>query len=367
MQNQEKIHHKKSLPRSFYIREIVLQSIRSFFLDRNFHEVETPILLPSLIPESYLDVFETKLYDRRKKSKKLYLSTSPEASIKKLLSAGLGNCFEITKSFRNSETTSRYHNCEFTILEWYRVNADYRQIMKDCEKLLLHILKNIDDKLKSKNIEYKAKKITYQNHIIDISSPWKKISMKQALEKYCQISFDHITDNRFSKYTRLFNPYKIRKVAQSKGYNVSATNSWEEIFNQIFLNEIEPHLAQETKPVILYDYPSPMAALAKIKKNDPRFAERFEIYIAGLEIGDGCNELTNYWEQKKRFSAEMRLIKQKGKTARNMDQDFLKAMKIGLPDCTGIAVGVDRLVMLLSNAKTIGDILLFPQTDLFGV
>lgn len=330
----------------FFIREKIIRAIRDFFYKKKFHEVETPLLVPSVIPESYLDVFETCLKDRLGNKRRMFLTTSPEASIKKLLAAGIGNCFEITKSFRNGETGSDTHNPEFTILEWYRVNANYKDIMKDCEELIFYIHKRIRNN------------ITYKNKKIDITPPWERISIVDALEKYADINFNEITKN--SKNSPMFPVDKIAKTARKKGYSVTDNNSWEEIFNQIFLNEIEPHLGNHGKPTIIYDYPKPMAGLAKTKEDDPHLVERFEFYIAGLELGDCYSELTDYKEQADRFKREMQMIKKRKKTAVVADKDFLEALKIGLPQCSGIAVGIDRLVMLFADAPSIKDTLLFP-------
>ncbi len=340
-----------------------MRAIRDFFYREKFHEVETPLLLPALIPESYLDVFETFLKDRHGNKKRVFLATSPEASIKKLLASGFGNCFEITRSFRNGETESTTHNPEFTILEWYRVGADYTKIMEDCEKLILHIYNKIKNSAKAKtsgNRQQYGNKITYQNIKINLKPPWERISLTKALKKYADVEFDEITDKSTSE---MFPAEKIAKVARKKGYNVTKRNSWEEIFNQIFLNEIEPRLGHP-KPTILYDYPKPMAGLAKIKKDDPRLVERFELYIGGLELADCYNELTDYTEQKDRFATELTLIKKKNKTEVIPDEDFLEALKRGLPPCAGIALGVDRLVMLFTDASSIHDTLLFAKINI---
>jgi lysyl-tRNA synthetase class 2 len=159
---------------------------------------------------------------------------------------------------------------------------------------------------------------------------------------------------------------KASSIARSKGYTVNPENTWEELFNQIFLNEVEPNLGKG-KPTILYEFPGVMGALARRKKSDPRFAERFEFYIEGLELGDCYSELTDWKEQQERFEVELKEIKRLGKTIYDYDHDFIEALKVGLPDCSGIAVGVDRLIMLYANAATINDTLFFPGSELFSV
>lgn len=333
----------------FFIREKVIRAIREFFYSQYFHEVETPILTPAVIPESYVEYFETYLLDRKRNRKKIFLSTSPEASLKKLLVLGIGNCFEITKSFRNTESGSMTHNPEFTILEWYRVGAQYMDIIKDCEALITHICRYLN-----------ISAINYQGRLIDVSNPWPRLSVSQALERFCGLSLDSITDRYANTVHTMFSVSRILPSARKKGYKVKATDTWETIFNQIYLNEIEPMLKEYNTPVVIYDFPRPMAALAKLNKDDPREAQRFEFYIGGLELGDCYSELTDWSEQKNRFKSEQDERKRLKKTAVMADSDFIAALKHGLPECAGIAVGVDRLCMLFTDTKRIQDLLLFP-------
>lgn len=338
----------------YFIREKVLRAIRLFFEGRQFHEVETPLLIAKPPAESYLDVFETTLFDRNRKPKQAYLSTSPEVPLKKLMVAGLGNCFALTKSFRNMETQSSLHNPEFTILEWYRVGVDYHEIMNDCEELCMFIntyLQRIDEK----NGEVALNTLSYQGKKIHLDAPWERLTVAQAFSKWVNVNFDEFFDLK-----------KAKKIAEKKGYTLEKHTTWEEIYNQIFLNEVEPHLGQG-KPTILYEFPGVMGALARKKKSDPRFAERFEFYIEGLELGDCYSELTDWREQQNRFNNELMEIKRLGKTLYDYDHNFIEALKAGLPDCSGIAVGVDRLVMLFANAKSIQETLLFPGDELFAV
>jgi len=237
------------------------------------------------------------------------------------------------------ETQSERHNPEFTVLEWYRVGANYLDIMKDCEKLL-HAIAG-------------KKTLVYQGESIDISPPWERLTVADAFQKYASVDFD-----AFFRYAP--------DIAKKKGYVVEKNTTWEQLYNQIFLNEIEPHLGQG-RPTILYDFPAAVAALANLKKDDPRFAERFEFYIAGLELGDCYGELTDPVESKKRFDVQMKEITRLGKTAYDYDHDFIEALHVGLPACSGIAVGVDRLVMLLADVKNIADTLYFPACEEFDI
>lgn len=352
MHTWKKLKNNPALWQRYFIREKVITAIRTFFFNQKFHEVETPLLIAHPPAESYLDVFETTLYDRNRHPKKAYLSTSPEVPLKKLMVAGLGNCFAITKSFRNMETQSALHNPEFTILEWYRIGADYHDIMKDCEELLLFI--NTYLMRTSPGEETKHPEIlTYQNKRVSLAGPWERLSVADAFAKWANISFDDFLDEQ-----------KAKRIAKHKGYAVEQQTTWEELYNQIFLNEIEKHLGIG-KPTILYEFPGVMGALARKKKSDPRFAERFEFYIEGLELGDCYSELTDWKEQKQRFESELGELRRLGKTIYEYDHDFIDALKVGLPDCSGIAVGVDRLIMLFANALRVQDTMLFPSDELF--
>lgn len=336
------------------VRRVILQAIRSFFDNQNFFEVESPILIAHPPAESYLDVFETTLFDRLRTSHPAYLSTSPETSLKKLMVAGIGNCYSLTKSFRNMETTSSSHNPEFTILEWYRVGAGYEEIMKDCELLFLHIA-DVLRQAQLLPLDLRQGRIRYGEVIVDLTAPWERMSMSDAFRRYADVSLDDF-----------FDVHAARRISEHKGYTIEEKTTWEELFHQIFLNEIEPHLGKG-RPTIVYEFPSAMAALARAKPSDFRYAERFEFYIEGLELGDCYRELTDATEQRRRFDAEMKEIRRLGKTEYAYDEDFLRALETGLPECSGIAVGVDRLVMLFADAPTIQQTLFFPASEMFGV
>ncbi len=348
---------------TFFIREKIIQSIRKFFWKKKFHEVETPLLVPAIIPESYLEVFSTYLLNRKRKKKRMFLTASPEASIKKMIALGLGNCFEITKSFRNTEIGSDLHHPEFTILEWYRVNATYKDLMNDCEELFCYLFQkiNLKDKNNFKNCKKNKQTFIYQNKKIDLTRPWERLSIKKAFKIFAGVEFDQIVSDKFAfNQSDNLSLQMIRKIAYKKGYKISPKNNWEEIFNQIFLNEVEPKLCKYKKPVFLYDYPKPLAALAKIKQDDPRFVERFELYIAGLELADCYTELTDANEQKRRFKQELAKIKQLKKNFVKPDNDYIKALENGLPNCSGIALGIDRIVMLFADKTKINEVIFFP-------
>lgn len=337
----------------YFIREKVITAIRLFFLDQGFHEIETPSLTGSLPPESYLDVFETDLFSRTRERTKAYLPTSPEPFLKKLLVAGIGNCFSVTKSFRNTEDMSLTHNPEFTILEWYRVHADYRDIMRDCEDLLIFLHTYILRMQNGKRVRVSPTKLTYQGHVVDISKPWERLTVADAFKRYAGIGENVMLDEQ-----------ALKSTAVKKGYSVEAKTSWENLFHQIFLNEIEPQLGRG-RPTIIYEYPKQLAALARVKESDPRWAERFEFYIEGLELGDAYSELTDWREQKLRFEEEQAERRRLHKVMHPVDLDFIEALKAGMPETGGIAVGVDRLIMLFADVTDIAETMFFPARDLF--
>lgn len=336
----------------YFIRERILRAIRGFFSGRGFHEVETPSLTGALPPESYVDVFETTLVTRQRQQRRAFLATSPEPFLKKLLVAGIGNCFAITKSFRNAEDHSATHAPEFTILEWYRVGADYTGIMRDCEELLAFIRTSVQRGGASRR-GTQAMDLVYQGKRVDLKAPWERLSVAEAFRRYAAVDL-----------TRALTREGIAAVAREKGYTVSKTDGWEELFHQLFLNEVEPRLGRG-KPTILYDYPIACAALSQKKRSDPRFAERFELYIEGLELGNAYSELTDPREQLARFHREQEERKRLGKVEHPIDSDFIEALTVGMPEAAGIAVGVDRLTMLFADVTDIADTMFFPARDLF--
>ncbi len=326
MKTWQKIKIDPALLEKFLVREKVVDSIRFFLKDRGFREVFTPILVPVPSIEPNLEVFETELRTSKGVKRDGYLIMSPEFSIKKLLAAGVGNCFEITRCFRNEEEVSTLHNPEFTMLEWYRVGANYFDVMDDFENLFIEIVKKINPKTDLKKWEYQEKSF-------DLTVPWPRVRIPDAFKKYAKKDVLKITDADFYK---------------------------------IYFNEIEPELKKLGKPYFIYDYPISQASLSK-PTPDPRFAERFEVFLDGIELGNCFSELIDAKEQKKRFEAEKVLRQAQGKTKYPIDEDLIKALEVGLPEVSGIAVGVDRLVMLAANTSSISETLFFPGKELFDL
>ncbi len=352
MKNWQLIKSNPLLKERFLLREKVTDSIRLFFKSNGFHEMETPLMVAAPGAEPYLNLFETSLQLPDGQAKQAYFLTSPEYALKKLLAAGFGSIFEICKTFRNRESLGGTHNPEFTILEFYHSQANYLDVMNDFEKMLSFICQTL---------KIDAKNFVYQGRTFDLSSPYLRMSVAELFQKYLNLNADE-----------LLNLAALRNKAKTLGYdlsgveNLSADLAWEEIYNQLFLNEIESKLAEFNQPVIVCDYPAPQAALARKKTDDPRFAERFEVYLGGMELGNAFGELIDADEQKKRLEADLQLRKELGKKEQKIDQDFIAALESGLPECSGMAVGIDRLIMLFADVSNIDEVLLFPASELFS-
>lgn len=397
-------------------RAKLTQAVRNFFTKNNFLEVETPIMVPIPGMEPHLTPFETSLTppsflqktvpgDHSTKTDQkipLYLNTSPELQMKKLIAADFGNIFNIIKVFRNGEIGGPLHNPEFSMIEWYRENASYTDIMTDCENLILELIqinrltsvpgnrvaspanesqnKNASVNLAQINrsqftpgsdtesnpkIRQQAQfqtqtqtystSITYQSQTIDLTTPWPRLTTNEAFQKYCQI--DLLQNQTFETF---------KKTANQLDYDTNGCDDWDDIFFKIFLNHIEPNLPKD-RPVFLYDYPSTQAALAKKSATNPFFAERFELYIAGIELSNAFGELTDAKEQRQRLQEEQELRKKLNKTVFKIDEEFLTALgQIDNP-CAGIALGLDRLFMILMDKKSINDVLLFPMEKMLNL
>lgn len=387
-----------------YTRAAILRGIHEFFWARDFLEVETPVVLPTPSQESYLEPLRTIVHDHRGHSHDGFLRMSPEFSIKKLIAAlsptpsrspsqwdgekksnfptshreggrgGVGDqrsgvngqvsgVFELGSVFRDGEPWGGSHSPEFTMLEWYRLGATYRDLMNGCEALVLHCMSILgasqhrgSSKSKaqsSKQIQKPNVQIEYQNQMIDCTRPWERLTMREAWRRCAKLDLD-----------RLLTRAAMARACRAKGYTVTRGDTFDDLFFKIHLTEVEPKLGR-TRPTFLLDWPSQMAALARRKQNNPRYAERVELYIGGLELANGFSELTDADEQLRRFKDDQRLRRKLGKPVYPIDKDFISALR-RLPQAAGMALGVDRLVMLLVDAKTIDEVRWLPASGLFG-
>ena len=286
-------------------RSLVIQAIRDFFTGNLYLEVETPIRNPSVIPEAHINPVTAEGQ---------YLQASPELCMKRLLSKGFDKIFQICKCFRKNERGS-HHLPELTLLEWYAKDNTYLDLMDQCQGLIKFIAARL----------HLGNKIKYQDKIINLDRPWQKLSIEQA--------FDIFADNTLFKALE--------------------DNSFDEIISF----QIEPNLGNTT-PAFLYDYPASLASLAKLKPDNPAYAQRFELYMAGIELANGFTELTDPVEQRKRFKKENRIRVSQNKNPISLPHKFLKDLET-MPDTAGIALGIDRLVMIFCDAPSIDDVVAF--------
>lgn len=316
----------------------ITQGIRQYFLQEGFIEIETPCLVPSPGMEPHLAALEVLVTCPDGARKKMYLHTSPEYYMKKLLARGWDKIFQICRVFRDGEFGDT-HEVEFTMLEWYRTHADYLKIMEDCEGLLHYLSLAV---LGQTGLSYRGK-------IIDLSPPAERVSVSRAMQIYGRVDIQKNPDGP-----------SLLEEANSRGYRFEPGGiySFDEVFFKIFLEEVEPRLGN-SKPTFLYEYPASMAALARLKPENPLWAERFELYVGGLELANAFSELVDPVEQRRRFESEQRLRAVLGKPLYPIDEELLEALS-RMPPSAGIALGVDRLVMLLCDAPRIQEVLAFP-------
>ncbi len=320
----------------------VTAAIRHFFAARGFAEVDTPALQISPGLEPHLMAFATELVEPGEGPRPRYLHTSPEFAMKKLLVAGVPRLFQLAHCFRNGER-GRIHHPEFTMLEWYRAGAGYRDLMADCEALLAAALAASG-----------RPHFTWAGRSADPARPWLYLSVAEAFARFCRIDLLATAPEPLAPSLDL-----LAAAAQPLGIAAHEGDDWDDLFFRIFLERIEPLLGIGA-PTILYDYPIAMAALARAKPEDPRLAERFELYVCGLELANAFGELTDAAAQRRRFLADQDRKRARYGTAYPIDEDFLAALAHGMPESAGIALGLDRLVMLASGAAQIEDVLWAP-------
>ena len=314
-------------------RQRVLRAVRDVFAARGFLEVETPALQRSPGLEPHLRAFVTTLERPGDASVPMFLHTSPEFAMKKLLVAGLPKIFQLAHCFRNGERGATHHP-EFTMLEWYRAGASYLDLVADCEALLRAT---------------GARLFAWQGRVCDPHASWERLTVAEAFARHCGIDVLATADDLAA----------LAAAARPLGIAPHEGDGWEDLFFRIFLGLIEPKLGIGA-PTVLYDYPISMAALARAKPGDPRLCERFELYACGLELANAFGELTDAAEQRRRFAADQAKKRALYGAAYPVDEDFLKALDFGLPQSAGIALGFDRLVMLASGAPHIEDVLWAP-------
>lgn len=328
------------------VRQTTLRALRQAFAGMDFVEVETPALQVSPGLEPHLKAFATTLEHPDGSTRSLYLHTSPEFAMKKLLVAGEPRLFQLAAVFRNGERAATHHPA-FTMLEWYRAGADYRGIMQDCETLLRHVATATGNSL-----------LRWNGHVADIAKPWTYLTVQQAFARFAGLDIAAcIGADPLRPDLDL-----MRAACTRIGLRVDAGDSWDDLYFRAALEKVEPHLGLDA-PCILHDYPIHQAALSRPMKAAPHLAERFELYACGMELANAFSELTDATEQRRRFEADMALKKKLYGYDYPVDPDFIAALEHGLPDCAGIALGIDRLVMLLTGASRIEEVLWLPVSE----
>jgi lysyl-tRNA synthetase class 2 len=292
------------------LRAGLIQAIRQFFIARGYLEVETPHRIPAPAPESHIDAIP---------SREWFLHTSPELCMKRLLAAGYEKIFQICRCWREGERGS-LHVPEFTLLEWYRSDSDYRTLMDECEELVQAVAPSVG----------LGKRLVFRGQKIDLTGPWKRIPVEEAFHRYTTVSMEEALEK--------------------------------DLFDEVMIREIEPRLGIE-KPTFIYDYPSERGALARLKEDYPNIAERFELYMGGLEIANAFSELIDPEEQRRRFELEAAHRRSLQKPVYPMPERFLAELG-EMPPSAGIALGIDRLVMVFLNASTIDEVVAFTPEEL---
>ena len=293
------------------LRHALLRASRAFFDAEGLLEVDTPAIVPCPGLDVHLDAIEV-LGMRAPR----WLHTSPEYQLKRLLTTGLPGIYEIGKAFRRGEK-GRLHEPEFTMLEWYRTFSDAEQMQLDTERLVSQAAQQLLGSTRIPGVE----------HPVDVAPPWPRISVEQAFRRYASLSLDSVLHD-------------------------------EERFNRVLVEKIEPELGRG-RPVFLTHYPARMASLARLCPEDPRFAERFEAYLDGVELCNGFSELTDVEEQRKRFETDQETREKLGRSVYPIDERFMGALSEGIPPSGGNALGFDRLLMLISGAKHIDQVMGF--------
>ena len=348
----QKLKENPKLFKRYFIKEYIIKAIRAYFEDKKYHELECPILTDSLPSERYVEVLDTDVNFGRNIKKKLFLIPSTETFNKRILSAGLGNHFVISKVFRDLGDSGPNHSPEFSMLEWYTLGSDYLKIGREAEELIKYIKKFLEEKLDF----YSGDFVSYQGTKIHLKSPWKMYSIRELLKKYLKTDLENIIDLK-----------NFKKFAQKRGYNVGNVNDWQIIFEEIFANEIEEKMPDDS-PYFLYDYPSIMCPLTKQKKSDPLLSEKIELYIAKKEISNGYTELRDWKIQETNLKSEEKARSSMRRKRIPFDRELIQALKLGIPEVAGMGLGIDRLAMIFADAKNISDINYFPciKFDILG-
>ncbi len=309
---------------SLHKRAEIIAQIRQFFANKGVLEVDTPSMSHASVTDVHLASFKTMFVGPGfAKGAPLYLQTSPEFAMKRLLAAGCGPIYQICKSFRNEES-GRHHNPEFTMLEWYRPGFNASALMAEIDELMQQVLHC-----------QPAERKTYRDAFIDVLElDPLSASLAELKALACQLGYQDIAQDERDKDTLL---------------------------QLLFCMHVEPKIGQQ-RPCFIYHFPASQAALAKLNHDNPAVAERFELYYQNMELANGFDELTDSDEQAQRFAQDNLKRESLGLEPVAIDKRFIAALSSGLPSCSGVALGIDRLVMLALNKKTIAEVIAFDIT-----
>jgi len=302
------------------IRAGILAKIRAFFAEREVLEVETPLLASAPVTDLHLQALSCRYRGPgHDDGRALYLQTSPEFAMKRLLAAGSGPIFQICKAVRDGEA-GRRHNPEFTILEWYRPGWDHHLLMDEIDELLAVVLG---------------------------APPGERLSYREAFQRYADVDPHEESDG------------ELQSRVECLGVSSAGELERDDLLDLLVTHVIEPKLGH-CQPTFIHDYPASQAALAKVRPGDPPLAERFEVFAEGLELANGYHELTDPAVQRQRFETDLEARRDAHLPEVPIDEHLLAALDHGLPDCAGVALGVDRLLMLAAGTREIADVLAFP-------
>ena len=317
--------------KTFITRSRILSAMRRYLDNLGYLEVETPTMhaiaggaaaRPFITHHNALDM-------------QLYMRIAIELHLKRLIVGGLEKVYEIGRVYRNEGISTR-HNPEFTMIELYEAYADFTDIMELTENLIAHIA----DEVLGTTV------ITYQGHRVDLTPPWRRVHMVDLIKEHVGVDFwRHMSDD------------EARALAREHGITVEPHHTFGHVVNEFFEQKVEEHLIQ---PTFVYGHPLEISPLAKKNEEDPRFTDRFELFIVGREYANAFSELNDPIDQRQRFEAQLREKEAGNDEAHEMDEDFLEALEYGMPPTGGLGIGIDRLVMLLTDAPSIRDVLLFP-------
>ncbi|RKQ33050.1 lysine--tRNA ligase [Oceanobacillus halophilus] len=317
---------------TFILRSKIIQSMREYLNNHEYLEVETPMMhsipggaaaRPFVTHHNALDI-------------PLYMRIAIELHLKRLIVGGLEKVYEIGRVFRNEGVSTR-HNPEFTMIELYEAYADYDDIMELTENLIAHIAKDV----------LGTTKVTYGEYEVDLEPKWRRLHMVDAVKEKTGVDFwEKMTDEQ------------ARALAKEHGVDVKESMTFGHVLNEFFEQKVEETLIQ---PTFIYGHPVEISPLAKKNKDDERFTDRFELFIVGREHANAFSELNDPIDQRERFEAQVKEREEGNDEAHLMDDDFLEALEYGMPPTGGLGIGIDRLVMLLTNSPSIRDVLLFPQ------